>query len=174
MSIGQRVLGRVGAAMIWASMIIAAPSAQAGEWIADAKSKCQVWDPNPQLEETVTWSGSCTNGRAEGRGTAQWSKASVPIERDEGEWRDGRQVGKGIQTWSTGRYEGELSNGEPNGRGVLTLQKLRYEGEFRNGKPNGVGRLTAGSETVQGTWKDGCLQGGKRKASIGIPLSACR
>jgi hypothetical protein len=53
------------------------------------------------------------------------------------------------------------------------LQKLRYEGDFRNGKPNGVGSLTAGSETVQGMWKDGCLQG-TRKASIGVPLSACR
>ena len=58
-------------------------------------------------------------------------------------------------------------------KGVLTLQKLRYEGEFRDGKPNGIGTLTAGSETVQGVWKDGCLQG-RRKASIGVPLSACR
>jgi hypothetical protein len=79
-----------------------------------------------------------------------------------------------VQTWSTGSYEGELSGGEPNGRGVLTLQKLRYEGEFRDGKPNGAGTLTEGGETVRGTWKDGCLQGGARKASIGIPLSACR
>jgi hypothetical protein len=57
---------------------------------------------------------------------------------------------------------------------VLTLQKLRYDGEFRDGKPNGAGTLAEGSETVRGTWKDGCLQGGLRKASIGIPLSACR
>jgi hypothetical protein len=57
---------------------------------------------------------------------------------------------------------------------VLTLQKLRYEGQFRDGKPNGAGSLTQGSEIVHGTWKDGCLQGGQRKASIGIPLSACR
>ena len=80
---------------------------------------------------------------------------------------------RGVQTWPTGRYDGELANGEPNGKGVLTLQKLRYEGEFRDGKPNGIGTLTAGSETVQGVWKDGCLQG-RRKASIGVPLSACR
>ena len=108
-----------------------------------------------------------------GHGIAQWSKDGNPSETDEGEWRQGRQTGKGTQTWSTGRYEGELSDGEPNGHGILTLQKLRYEGDFRNGKPNGNGELMAGSETVRGTWKDGCLQG-QRKGSIGVPLSACR
>jgi hypothetical protein len=124
------------------------------------------------LEEAVAWSGSCANGRAEGRGIAQWSKSGAPSETDEGEWRDGRQV-KGTQTWPTGSYEGELANGEPNGHGVLTVQKLRYEGSFRDGKPNGPGTLTAGDQRVGGTWKDGCLQGA-RKAAIGIPLAACR
>ena len=162
----------IAAAALTAGLMAAAPPARAGEWIAD-KSGCHVWDPNPQLDESVTWSGSCANGRAQGSGTVQWSKGGIPIETDEGEWRDGRQAGKGTQSWSKGRYEGELADGEPNGHGVLTLQKLRYEGEFRNGKPNGAGTLTAGSETLRGTWKDGCLQG-QRKASIGIPLSACR
>ena len=156
-----------------AGIIIAATPAVAGAWVADAKSSCQVWNPNPQLEETVAWSGSCANGRAEGHGTAQWVKDGATSETDEGEWRDGRQTGKGTQSWATGRYEGELADGEPNGHGVLIMQKLRYEGDFRNGKPDGVGTLTAGSESVQGIWKDGCLQGA-RKASIGVPLSACR
>jgi len=164
----------VVAALPLGMMVFSAAGVLAGEWLTDAKSGCQVWDPNPQLEESVNWSGSCSNGRAEGPGTAQWTKGGATIETDQGEWRDGRQVGKGIQTWPTGRYEGEVSDGEPRGHGVLTLQKLRYEGEFRDGKPNGVGTLTAGNETVQGTWKDGCLQGGKRKVSVGVPLSACR
>ena len=154
-----------------AAAMTAAP-AGAGAWVTDNKSGCQVWNPNPQLEETVAWSGSCANGRAEGHGTVQWSKDDRPSETDEGEWHDGRQVA-GTQYWTTGRYDGDLSDGEPNGHGVLSLQKLRYEGAFRNGKPNGAGTLTAGSESVQGIWKDGCLQG-SRKASIGVPLSACR
>lgn len=154
-------------------IVIAAVPAQAGTWVVDSRSGCQVWNPSPQLEETVAWSGSCVNGRAEGRGTVQWRKHEVPSETDEGEWRDGRQTGRGTQSWATGQYEGELSDGEPSGHGVLIVQKLRYEGNFQNGKPNGSGTLTTGSETVQGTWKDGCLQG-TRKASIGVPLSACR
>jgi MORN repeat len=151
--------------------VLLVTAAQAGTWVA-TKDSCQLWDPNPQLEETVTWSGACANGRAEGAGSAKWTKGGAEIESDEGEWRDGRQAGKGVQTWPGGRYEGALANGEPNGRGVLTLQKLRYEGEFRDGRPNGTGSLTAGGDTVSGTWKDGCLQG-PRKAAIGIPLSAC-
>jgi len=158
--------------MLAACAMAAALPAYAGDWIAD-KSGCQVWNPNPQLEESAIWSGSCTNGRAEGHGIVRWLKGDVSMETDEGEWHDGRQVHKGAQSWATGRYEGELSDGEPNGFGVLSVQKLRYEGDFRNGKPNGPGTLVAGSETVRGTWKDGCLQG-SRKASIGVPLSACR
>jgi hypothetical protein len=155
-----------------AGIVVASAPVFAGAWIADAKSGCQVWNPNPQLEETVTWSGPCANGRAQGHGTAQWAKGGATTETDEGEWRDGRQTGTGTQSWKGGRYEGEIADGEPNGHGVLTIQKLHYEGNFRNGKPNGSGTLTVGSESVGGTWKDGCLQGA-RKASIGLPLSAC-
>jgi len=154
------------------ALLVEVVPANAGAWVTDAKSGCRVWNPNPQLEETAAWSGSCANGRADGHGTVQWLKGDRPSETDEGEWRDGRQVA-GTQSWATGRYEGDLADGEPNGHGVLTVQKLRYEGAFRNGKPNGQGTLTAGTESVQGTWKDGCLQG-PRKASIGVPLSACR
>jgi hypothetical protein len=165
---GVRVAGALSV-----TILIAAPHAYAGTWLADAKSGCQVWDPNPQLDETVTWSGACTNGHADGLGTAQWFKGGARIETNEGEWRDGRQSGKGAQIWPSGRFDGEIADGLPNGEGILALQKLRYEGQFRDGRPNGIGTLTVGSETMQGTWKDGCLQG-QRKASIGIPLSDCR
>ena len=155
-------------------LVLSTATANAGAWITDPHSACQVWDPNPQIDESVAWSGACANGRAEGAGTVQWLKTGTVIETDKGEWRDGRQAGKGVQTWPTGSYEGELAEGQPSGRGVLTIPNLRYEGQFRDGKPNGLGTLTEGSQTVHGAWKDGCLQGGPRKASIGIPLSACR
>jgi len=169
---GQKFRRRMAAAAVAMTAAVVASAAHAGAWVA-AEGGCQVWNPNPQLDESATWSGACVNGRAEGSGTLKWVRGAAEFEADEGEWRAGRQSGNGVQTWPGGRYEGTLVDGEPNGRGVLTLQKLHYEGEFRDGKPNGIGSLTAGGETVTGTWKDGCLQGG-RKASIGIPLSACR
>jgi MORN repeat len=165
---------RFVAAILFCIVMIAARCAQAGEWMTDQKTGCQVWNPNPQLEESVAWSGACTASRAEGTGSVRWLRADTLIESDEGEWRDGRQVGPGSQIWPTGRYDGQIADSEPNGRGVLTLQKLRYEGEFRDGKPNGTGTLTVGSDSVHGNWKDGCLQNAQRKAAIGVPLSACR
>jgi hypothetical protein len=168
----QIICGMASATVAATSIAISVSPVQAGTWVVDRKTSCEVWNPNPQLEETVSWSGSCLNGRADGHGIAQWFKGGRPSETDEGDWREGRQV-KGTQSWATGRYEGDLVDGEPSGQGILTVQKLRYEGAFRNGRPNGTGSLMAGGETVSGTWKDGCLQG-PRKASIGVPLSACR
>ena len=157
-----------------AGIVIVATPAVAGAWVADAKSSCQVWNPNPQLEETVAWFGPCANGRAQGHGTAQWVKGGATSETDEGEWRDGRQTGKGTQSWATGRYEGELADGEPNGHGVLIMQKLRYEGDFRNGKPNGVGTLTVGGEIragyLEGWMLAGCTQSLDRRSLIGLPM----
>ena len=166
-------LRRIAVLVISASITTAAAPARAGAWVADAKSGCQVWNPNPQLEEAVTWSGSCANGRAQGRGVVQWIKGGVASETDEGEWREGYQVGKGKQTWPSGSYEGEFANSEPNGRGIFVLQNLRYDGEFRNGKPNGTGALTGPNGTLTGHWTDGCFNNGTRKTSFGVPLSAC-
>jgi hypothetical protein len=148
-------------------------AAHAGAWTSDSSVGCRVWNPHPQPNETIQWSGACTNGLAQGRGAAQWFKDGVPLETDEGEWLAGRQTGYGSQVWSAGRYEGELLDGEPHGRGVLILQRLRYEGDFRNGKADGTGTLFKGSESFRGVWTNGCFREGTRKASFGVPLSAC-
>jgi hypothetical protein len=160
-------------ATLLAGIAAGIPAARAGDWTADAKSGCQVFNPSPQLEESVAWSGACANGRADGPGSAQWLRRGAVTETDEGTWRDGRQAGHGVQTWPGGRYEGDVADGAPNGRGVMTLKQMRYEGEFRDGKPNGAGTLTSGSNVVHGNWRDGCLEGGTGRVSIGVPLSAC-
>jgi len=147
--------------------------AQTGGWISDAKAGCRVWNPHPQPDESMRWSGACSNGLAQGRGAAQWFRNNLPFETDEGEWRTGRQAGYGTQIWPTGRYEGELLDGEPHGHGTMIVQGVRYEGDFRNGRPNGAGTLTNGTGTFRGTWTDGCLHDGSRKASFGVPLSTC-
>ncbi len=92
---------------------------------------------------------------------------SKPYEKDEGEWNEGRQSGRGTQDWSSGRYDGELQNSEPHGRGVLTLQSARYEGEFRDGKPYGSGTVTNLEGVFKGNWRNGCLVGDKRNIDFG-------
>ena len=81
------------AALFAVAIILAASGARAGTW-QTAKDGCQLWNPNPQLDEAVIWSGACANGHAEGTGTAKWMKSNDTLETDEGEWRDGRQSGR--------------------------------------------------------------------------------
>jgi hypothetical protein len=165
------------AAAICGALVLVMPGAahcaEAGAWILDTGAGCKVWNPHPQPNETIRWSGACPNGMAQGRGAAQWFRGNLPFETDEGQWREGRQTGFGTQVWPTGRYDGELTDGEPNGRGVLIVQGVRYDGELRNGKPNGFGTLTNANGIFRGTWRDGCLQDQKQKAAFGVPLSAC-
>jgi MORN repeat len=148
-------------------------TAQAGGWITDMSVGCKVWNPNPQPNESLHWSGACANGLAQGRGAAQWFRNNLPFETDEGEWRAGRQAGYGTQVWPSGRYDGDLVDGEPHGQGVMIAQGTRYEGEFRNGRPNGAGTLTDGRGSFSGAWTNGCFRDGSRKASFGVPQSAC-
>jgi hypothetical protein len=162
------------ASAMWLSCSAADAQSQAGDFVADANSGCKVWNPHPQSNESVIWSGGCVNGLAQGPGILQWLHHDKPYEKDQGEWNEGRQSGRGSQDWSSGRYDGELVDGEPQGRGVLTLQSARYEGEFRDGKPNGSGTVTRLDGVFKGTWKDGCLDGDKRKIAFSVPSSTCR
>jgi hypothetical protein len=144
-----------------------------GGLVSDPGGGCKVWDPHPVADETVSWSGDCADGLAQGAGSLQWLRGGKPFEKDDGEWNKGRQSGRGTQDWNTGSYQGELLNGEPHGHGIMTLQSARYEGEFRNGKPNGEGTVTNLEGVFRGHWKDGCLAEGKRKVTFAVPSSAC-
>lgn len=55
---------------------------------------CYVWNPYPKPDETVTWTGACADGLAEGTGTQTWSY-SVVQETGTGLPRSGRAHG----TW---------------------------------------------------------------------------
>ena len=78
--------------------------------------------------------------------------------RLEGEFRDGKPNGHGVETYSDGtRLEGEFRDGKPNGHGVMmSADGSRYEGEWRDGKWNVEqqrGR-TAADRFLGSTWRD--------------------
>ena len=160
-------------AIIVALLLLAAPilGAFAGDW-AVAGDGCKAWNPHPTNGETIRWTGGCKDGFVEGMGTLEWQRSGKAYERDEGQWRGGRQV-RGSQVWPGGQYEGQFADSIPNGRGVLIFGDARYEGLFVNGKPNGKGTLTSASGSFDGNWTDGCFNDGKHRASIGVSASSC-
>src|SRR6266853_1959819 len=121
------------------------------DWVTDPSSGCRVWNPNPQGDETITWSGACRDGLAEGRGVLQWFHNMRPAERYEGEFRAGRE----------------------NGYGVLSKPKARYEGEFKDGKAHGLGHYVAPGYNYTGIWADGCFRDGNKVVGIGRDASSC-
>ena len=129
---------------------VAAKTLQPG-WVTDPKNDCRVWNPNPQENETVSWSGGCRDGLAEGRGVLQWFRNERP----------------------EARYEGELRGGRENGYGVLTKPKARYEGEFRDGRADGSGHFVGPGVDYTGLWTDGCLRDGNRVIGVGRDASSC-
>lgn len=82
-------------------------------WIADAKTGCKVWDPSPQPQESVRWSGSCENGLAAGEGILQWYQKGRPSDRYEGGYQGGKRNGHGVVTFGNGRrVEGDWRDDE--------------------------------------------------------------
>ena len=57
---------------------------------------CYLWNPAPQDNETVTWSGGCSNGLAQGNGRVSWFQNDELSQIVEGRLQDGRRHG----TWT--------------------------------------------------------------------------
>ena len=99
----------VSSAMLSCVLFIAAAWATEATWITDAKTGCKVWNSNPADNESITWSGGCKDGLADGQGTVQWFRGEKPGARYEGTMVDGKESGHGVYTFANGqRYEGHL------------------------------------------------------------------
>ena len=81
------------------------------DWITAANQPCKIWNPAPEPDESVTWSGPCTDGFASGQGVLRWT----------------------VNGKLDAVFEGSYANGKRNGHGVLmTADGNRVEGEWRN------------------------------------------
>jgi hypothetical protein len=126
---------------------LAAPCVQSAgpteHWIADPKG-CKVSNPDPGRAETVTWSGSCAGGYAEGDGLLSWSRHGKSAGTYQGEMHAGRLDGKGRADYPNGdRYEGDFYADNFDGHGVFIFANgNRYEGEFVAGASTRSGTLT--------------------------------
>lgn len=108
------------------------------------RDDCRIWNSSPQAQETVEWSGNCSNDEALGKGKLVWHyvKRGKQIRVSyEGDFRDGKLHGQGIYTNSNGsRSEGYFRDGKLHGQGLrIWPTGHRYEGGFKNGKLEGKG-----------------------------------
>ena len=85
---------------------------------------CYLWNGAPQDDETVTWSGECSNGLAQGVGRTTWYQNHDVSQTVETRLEDGRNSG-----WTVvrdfgddaGETEGCYVDGERHGRWILRL-----------------------------------------------------
>ncbi|MBS7789159.1 hypothetical protein KTR66_04090 [Roseococcus sp. SDR] len=135
-------------------------------WVVDPRNGCWLWNSNPQPNETVTWSGACPRGPAQGQGRGEWRSqdggAPAMVSQFSGQMREGRLDGQATVTWPSGnRYEGAWMDGRQNGHGVyLWANGARYDGEWRDGRRQGHGvMLYPNGDRYEGRWRDGRFHG---------------
>ena len=189
------LLKRAGLAMLLACLPAAADAAEA-HWASDPASGCALFDASLRPGDTVSWSGACQDGRAEGPGTATFSNGGVAFEHFTGSFAGGVAAdGPVTVNWGDGwSYDGEMAHGRFDGEGILVSAshdrfeglwsggKLdgmgsvihengeRYDGGWKNDLPNGHGILTrADGSKLEGQFQDGKFTAGA--AALAIPVS---
>ena len=136
---GYAATGELTSEQVEALLADAGPLESFGpNWIVVENQPCQLYDIEPEPGETVTWSGTCVDGKASGSGRAIWR---------------GTSYGEGV-------YEGGYRAGKAHDEnGVYTSGGYRYEGGWRDGLPHGFGKIVDPEENrFEGEWHDGCFE----------------
>ena len=125
---------------------------ETGSWLLDTETGCRMWDWHPDLRDTATWTGACSNELKEGRGVVQWFEHGLPIDRFQGTYVVGRRDGLGRYEWN---------------------DHDRFYGRYANDLPNGFGTASIAGEDFAGQWKNGCLSSNGHIVAIGVPRTSC-
>lgn len=150
------------AAAVWL-FALTAGVALAGEWLADERTGCKIWNAYPEPGESATWDGPCVDGYAEGTGTVQWFKDGEPNGRYEGERKSGKADGYGMNVWSNGdRYEGFWQDDTYHGWGTYAWANgSAYQGDWVEGKKHGDAiYVWPHGDRFEGTYRDNKPFGG--------------
>ena len=135
----------------------------AGNWVAEHKSGCKLWDPEPVAGFHFSWTGGCKDGLLDGTGVLQWYDAAGKADdKYEGSYVKGYMQGKGIYTFAEGmRYEGDFVNNMRSGKAVITWPNgSRYEGDILDDVIHGNGTFTwANGRSYSGGYVNGLRQG---------------
>lgn len=143
-------------------LLVASSNVLAGQWLADKGTGCKVWNENPVRGESLTWSGACTNGKANGQGIMQFYLKGEPTERYEGSYLNGYADGKGKYLFADGAsYEGDFRKNSFEGKGKYVFADgERYEGGFKKDRFNGQGvRTWPNGSRYEGEWRNDLCHG---------------
>lgn len=130
-------------------------------WIVD-KAGCKVANPFPQPGESITWSGKCKDGLADGEGLLQWFVDGKAADTYEGTLQGGWAEGKGTLTRAEGgRYSGDWKRSLQDGDGRYDAPDGSwYEGQWKEGQPHGHGQFRRpDGKLFIGEWVDGVYEG---------------
>src|SRR5579883_969387 len=58
-------------------------------WLTDPQSNCSLFDANAKAGDSVSWSGACNDGLAEGKGTATFTSNGKQFESFTGSFSKG-------------------------------------------------------------------------------------
>ena len=124
---------------------------------------CYVWDDHLMVDQTVTWTGVCSGGRAQREGTLKWvwEDGEKTLEST-GSLTDGKAHGQWVIRDADGDvWEGPFVDGKRHGQWVLRLADGRVqEGPYVDGKSHGQWVLRLADGGVQeGPYVDGKKQG---------------
>ena len=125
---------------------------------------CYVWNGNLMTDETVTWTGGCSEGRAQGEGTLKWV------------WEDGEKTSESTGSLTDGKrhhgqwvirdadgdvQEGPYVDGKMHGQWVLRYAEGDVqEGPYVDGKRHGQWVIRdADGDVGEGPYVDGKMHG---------------
>jgi len=74
-------------------------------WTVDTKTGCKVYNPEPKQNESISWSGACKDGFADGEGTLIWYADGKETVRVIAPFVNGRANGKGKYVLANGGGE---------------------------------------------------------------------
>ena len=155
-------MGRLPGAAFRADETCAGKPAGSACWMEIAqRPECYVWNENPQPADSVTWTGECAGGLAQGTGTLTWTSDGNQ-QTETGRLQNGTYNGYWVIRFPSGQIqEGPYVDGEQNGHWVLRFADGGVsEGPYVNSERNGHWVLRyADGDVAEGPFVDGEMNG---------------
>lgn len=178
--------GLIVVLVMLALLVVVVVASRPPSWL-EAQSTCEVRNLYAGKQwrraktTTVTWTGPCVDGRADGRGVLEWFRDGVRTVHYEGDMSRGRMTGQGKLTERGIVHRGLFESGEfkdgtadyPDGRryegkwykggwtkGVLTgPDRRRMEGRWYEARMTGIGTAEGPEGRYEGNWYKGQPEG---------------